>query len=277
MARGDHTRHHAGTSARPSHGPADARPAAVVFRAVLGGRLAQRRAGQRNHVLHRQYRSSWHAAVSIRSVHDDDCGLGIKPSVRPSFSGMAKPGKLRSSNRLRQPCSPLPSPDVRVDQRRDISGGCRCRRHEHHDSVADPRPHRSGRNSPRAKRPPRRQSEPARAADAVSRAGSAADDLARLDRPRAFQQRQSVSAAAAIFVLVYALLLPPIRPGPAAMASAAFVALSPTYTPMLVLPVLCLFGQGDALREVSRRTAAWRWSVWWQSSPAPPRTWNHDS
>lgn len=59
---------------------------------------------------------------------------------------------------------------------------------------------------------------------------------------------------AAIFVLVYALLLPPIRPGPAAMASAVFVALSPTYTPMLVLPVLCLFGQGGRdWREVLQK------------------------
>jgi hypothetical protein len=59
---------------------------------------------------------------------------------------------------------------------------------------------------------------------------------------------------AAMLVLIYALLLPPLRTGPAAAASAAFAALSPTYTPMLLLVIICLFGQpGSDAREVLRR------------------------
>jgi hypothetical protein len=46
---------------------------------------------------------------------------------------------------------------------------------------------------------------------------------------------------AAMFVLVYALLLPPMRTGAAALAAAAFAALSPVNAPMLLVPVLCLF------------------------------------
>jgi hypothetical protein len=58
----------------------------------------------------------------------------------------------------------------------------------------------------------------------------------------------------AVFVLFYALLLPPARTGGAAAVAAVFVALSPVYTPMLVLPVLCLFGHsGRTWREVLQR------------------------
>ena len=57
-----------------------------------------------------------------------------------------------------------------------------------------------------------------------------------------------------ILVLLYALLLPPVQTGSAAIVAALFAALSPTNTPMLILPVLCLFGRGaqdarDVLRQ----------------------------
>jgi hypothetical protein len=56
---------------------------------------------------------------------------------------------------------------------------------------------------------------------------------------------------AALFLLAYALLLPPLRTWPAAAAAASFTAVSPTFTPMLLLPVVCLFGQaGRSWREV---------------------------
>ena len=51
---------------------------------------------------------------------------------------------------------------------------------------------------------------------------------------------------AAVFVLVYGLLLPPVRTGAAAIAAAAFAALSPVNTPMLLVPVLCLFAKPAA-------------------------------
>jgi hypothetical protein len=50
----------------------------------------------------------------------------------------------------------------------------------------------------------------------------------------------------AVFLLVYAFLLPPARPMSAAVSAAVFVALSPIHAPMLVLAVLLLFGQGAA-------------------------------
>jgi hypothetical protein len=59
---------------------------------------------------------------------------------------------------------------------------------------------------------------------------------------------------AAVFILVYALLLPPMRTWAAALASALFVALSPVHTPMLLLPAVCVFGQGGRnWREVLQR------------------------
>ncbi len=59
---------------------------------------------------------------------------------------------------------------------------------------------------------------------------------------------------AAVFILVYALLLPPMRTGAAAVAAAIFVALSPVHTPMLILPAVCLFGRGGRdWQEVLRR------------------------
>ena len=51
---------------------------------------------------------------------------------------------------------------------------------------------------------------------------------------------------AAVFVLVYAFLLAPVRPVAAALSAAAFSALSPIHTPMLLVAVLILFGQGEA-------------------------------
>ena len=61
----------------------------------------------------------------------------------------------------------------------------------------------------------------------------------------------------AVFILVYALLLPPIRTRAAALAAAAFVALSPVHTPMLLLPVICIFGErGRTLRELLERNRA---------------------
>ena len=49
---------------------------------------------------------------------------------------------------------------------------------------------------------------------------------------------------AGILILVYACLLPPMRTGAAAVAAASFAAFSPTNTPMLILPTLCLFAHG---------------------------------
>jgi hypothetical protein len=49
---------------------------------------------------------------------------------------------------------------------------------------------------------------------------------------------------AAVLIVVYALLLPPMRTGAATIAAALFVALSPIHTPMLILAAVCLFGQG---------------------------------
>jgi hypothetical protein len=48
----------------------------------------------------------------------------------------------------------------------------------------------------------------------------------------------------AVFILVYALLLPPMRTRAAAAAAAVFAGLVPIHTPMLLLPAACLFGQG---------------------------------
>jgi hypothetical protein len=49
---------------------------------------------------------------------------------------------------------------------------------------------------------------------------------------------------ASVFVIVYAMLLPPMQPVAAAIAAAMFAALSPVNTPMLLVPVLCLFTRG---------------------------------
>ena len=46
---------------------------------------------------------------------------------------------------------------------------------------------------------------------------------------------------ASVFVIVYAMLLPPAKPVAAAIAAGAFAALNPVGTPLLLLPVLCLF------------------------------------
>lgn len=59
---------------------------------------------------------------------------------------------------------------------------------------------------------------------------------------------------AGILVLLYALLLPPIQTGAAAVTAAVFAALSPTVTPMAILPVMCLFGRaGKNARDVLRQ------------------------
>jgi hypothetical protein len=59
---------------------------------------------------------------------------------------------------------------------------------------------------------------------------------------------------AGVLVLLYALLLPPLQTRAAAIVAALFAALSPTITPLMILPVLCLFGArgqdaGDLLRR----------------------------
>jgi hypothetical protein len=57
-----------------------------------------------------------------------------------------------------------------------------------------------------------------------------------------------------VLILLYALLLPPVQTRSAAIVAALFAALSPTNTPMVVLPVLCLFGQrGQDARDVLRK------------------------
>ena len=59
---------------------------------------------------------------------------------------------------------------------------------------------------------------------------------------------------AAVLVFVYAMLLPPVRTAGAATAAAIFAALGPVHTPMVLLPTLCLFGQGgENWRDVLRR------------------------
>jgi len=62
---------------------------------------------------------------------------------------------------------------------------------------------------------------------------------------------------AAVFIFVYAFLLPPVHTRAAAVASAVFAALGPVYTPMLILSVVCMFGQGGRdVREVVQRNRA---------------------
>ena len=59
---------------------------------------------------------------------------------------------------------------------------------------------------------------------------------------------------AGVLIIVYALLLPPMRTKAAAIAAAIFVVLSPVHTPMLILPLVCMFGQGGRnWREVLER------------------------
>ena len=59
---------------------------------------------------------------------------------------------------------------------------------------------------------------------------------------------------AAVLVLLYALLVPPLQTAAAAVVAALFAALSPTITPLMVLPVLCLFGErGQDARDLLRR------------------------
>jgi hypothetical protein len=54
---------------------------------------------------------------------------------------------------------------------------------------------------------------------------------------------------AALFVVTYALLLPPAAPRLSVAAAVAFVAMSPIHLPMLILAVLCLFGaRSDSVR-----------------------------
>jgi hypothetical protein len=62
---------------------------------------------------------------------------------------------------------------------------------------------------------------------------------------------------AAVFVAVYAFLIPPVRPRLAILAGTVFVALSPIHLPMLVLAVGSIFGRaGSSLRDVVRRNRA---------------------
>lgn len=59
---------------------------------------------------------------------------------------------------------------------------------------------------------------------------------------------------AALLVLIYALLLPPVQTKAAAVVAAIFAALSPTITPLMVLPVVCLFGhRGQGVRDTLRQ------------------------
>ena len=59
---------------------------------------------------------------------------------------------------------------------------------------------------------------------------------------------------AGILILLYALLLPPVHTRSAATVAALFAALSPTNTPMVILPVVCLFGQrGQDVRDLLRQ------------------------
>ena len=59
---------------------------------------------------------------------------------------------------------------------------------------------------------------------------------------------------AAVLVLIYALLLPPVQTRAAAVVAALFAALSPTITPLMVLPVVCLFGRrGQDARDTLRQ------------------------
>ena len=58
----------------------------------------------------------------------------------------------------------------------------------------------------------------------------------------------------AVFLLVYAFLLAPVRPVAAGLSAAAFVALSPIHTPMALVALLTLFGKGGATgRDFLRR------------------------
>jgi hypothetical protein len=59
---------------------------------------------------------------------------------------------------------------------------------------------------------------------------------------------------AGVFIALYAFLLEPLRPRLAIGTAAVFVALSPTYAPMLIAAAVPLFGQAHAtLRETLRR------------------------
>lgn len=62
------------------------------------------------------------------------------------------------------------------------------------------------------------------------------------------------SLLAAVFVFVFAYLLAPMRPALATLSAMVFVAISPIYTPMLVVTVLCAFGErGATLDDVLTR------------------------
>jgi len=75
-----------------------------------------------------------------------------------------------------------------------------------------------------------------------------------------FNSDNSYPLLAGILVLLYALLLPPVQTRSAATAAAVFAALSPTNTPMVILPVLCLFGRrGQDLRDVLRQNRSVIW------------------
>jgi hypothetical protein len=59
---------------------------------------------------------------------------------------------------------------------------------------------------------------------------------------------------AAVLVFVFAFLLAPVRPALAMASAAAFAALSPIFTPMLVAAVLCAFGESAGVpRDVLAR------------------------
>ena len=59
---------------------------------------------------------------------------------------------------------------------------------------------------------------------------------------------------AGVLVLLYALLLPPVQTRAAAVVAGVFAALSPTITPLMIVPVVCLFGhRGKDVRDTLRK------------------------
>ena len=72
--------------------------------------------------------------------------------------------------------------------------------------------------------------------------------------PFRYQSDNPFPLVAGVLVLVYAALVTPPRPRLAIASGIVFIALSPLHAPMLVLAVLCLFGQtGSSLRELIAR------------------------
>jgi len=59
---------------------------------------------------------------------------------------------------------------------------------------------------------------------------------------------------AGVLVLLYALLLPPVQTRAAAVVAGLLAALSPTITPFMIVPLVCLFGQrGENVRGTVRQ------------------------